>query len=308
MDVDTVFTKRSITLSTARTEYIDEGAGPPLLLLHGCPFSSHVWLRTIRELRNDFRCIAPDLLGLGDTETELDADWALPAQAAMVAELLDRLRLRSVHVVGHDHGGAVAQLLAAERSQVIDRLVLVNVEAFDNWPSRDERPFIVATQLPLIGRIVLWLWSFPAMARLALIAGAAVHDKHALSSAFVKDFVRANLATHHKRMKTRRFLAGQLDTSNNRSTLTVLDKLRAFERPTMIVWGEADPHFGPEWGRLLFDEIPGAIRFELLPNTGHLVMEEQLEQLVRLLREFLHDSSDVSARRIGAMSWPNQAR
>ena len=69
----------------------------------------------------------------------------------------------------------------------------------------------------------------------------------------------------------------------------------------MIVWGEADPHFGPEWGRRLFDEIPGAIRFELLANTGHLVMEEQLEQLVRLLREFLYDSSDVSARRIGAM-------
>jgi pimeloyl-ACP methyl ester carboxylesterase len=113
--------------------------------------------------------------------------------------------------------------------------------------------------------------------------------------------VRANLATHHKRMKTRRFLAGQLDTSNNRSTLTVLDKLRAFERSTMIVWGEADPHFGPEWGRRLYDEIPGAIRLELLPNTGHLVMEEQLEQLVRLLREFLHDSSDVSGGRVGAM-------
>src|SRR5262245_42062063 len=156
MDLNTVFTKRSIHLESARVTYIDGGSGPPVLLLHGCAFSSHIWGRLITDLCGHFRCIAPDLLGLGDTETKRDRDWALPAQAAMIAELLDRLALRSVHVVGHDHGGAVAQLLAAEHPQVIDRLVLVNVEAFDNWPSSDERPFIVATQLPLIGRFVLW--------------------------------------------------------------------------------------------------------------------------------------------------------
>jgi pimeloyl-ACP methyl ester carboxylesterase len=256
-----------------------------------CPFSSHIWRAVIAELRAHFRCIAPDLLGLGDTETKSDADWALPAQAVTVLELLDRLGLRRVHVVGHDHGGAVAQLLAAEHPQVIDRLVLVNVEAFDNWPSRDERPFIVATQLPVIGRFVLWLWSFPAMARLALLFGAAVYDKHALSAPFVSAFVRANLSTHHRRMKTRRFLAGQLDPSNNRHTVIVLDKLRAFDRPTMIVWGEADPHFGPEWGRRLYEEIPGATRLEMLSNTGHLVMEERPKELASLLREFLGDRS-----------------
>jgi pimeloyl-ACP methyl ester carboxylesterase len=78
MDVDTVFNKRSVSLESARVAYIDEGAGPPLLLLHGCPFSSHIWHKAIWRLRNHFRCIAPDLLGLGDTETKPDADWALP--------------------------------------------------------------------------------------------------------------------------------------------------------------------------------------------------------------------------------------
>ena len=291
MDVDTIFTKRSIHLESACVAYIDEGSGPPVLLLHGCPFSSHIWGRLITDLRGHFRCIAPDLLGLGDTETKPDGDWALPAQAAMITGLLDQLGLQRVHVVGHDHGGAVAQLLAAEHPQVIDRLVLVNVEAFDNWPSRDERPFIVATQLPLIGRIVLWLWSFPAMARLALLSGAAVHDKQALSTSFVRGFVRANLSTQHRRMKTRRFLAGQLETSNNRHTLAALDKLRSFDRPTMIVWGEADPHFGPEWGRRLYKEIPGATRLEMLPDTGHLVMEERPEQLAGFIRDFLGQPS-----------------
>jgi pimeloyl-ACP methyl ester carboxylesterase len=294
MNFHTGLTKRSVSLKSARVAYIDEGAGPPLLLLHGCPFSSHIWHMTIWELRHHFRCIAPDLLGLGDTETALTADWALPAQAALVIELLDCLGLQRVHVAGHDHGGAVAQLLAAEHPERIDRLVLVNVEAFDNWPSRDERPFIIATQLPLVGRFVLWLWSFPAMARLALLAGSAVHDRHALSAAFVSGFVEANLGSTRRRTKTRRFLAGQLDARNNRCTLEILDRLRGFERPTMIVWGEADPHFGPEWGRRLYEEIPGAVRLELLPKTGHLVMEERPEKFARLVGEFLEASSVVT--------------
>src|SRR5262249_60650680 len=109
MDLDPMFTRRFIQLESARVAYVDEGSGPAVLFLHGCPFSSHIWERLIAGLRGHFRCVAPDLLGLGDTETAPDADWALPAQAAMTVELLARLGLRRVHVVGHDHGGARAR-------------------------------------------------------------------------------------------------------------------------------------------------------------------------------------------------------
>ena len=129
--------------------------------------------------------------------------------------------------------------LSCRHPQMIDRLVLVNVEAFDNWPSRDERPFIVATQLPVVGRFVLWLWSFPALARLALLAGSAVHDKHALSPAFVSGFVEANLGSARRRMKTRPFWRVN-SRPQYRCTLEILEGLRGFERPTMIVWGEAE--------------------------------------------------------------------
>jgi pimeloyl-ACP methyl ester carboxylesterase len=114
--------------------------------------------------------------------------------------------------------------------------------------------------------------------------------------------VRANLETRHRRLKTRRFLANQLDPSNNNCTMRVLEKLRAFDRPTMIVWGEADPHFDPDWGRRLYDVIPGAIRLEMLPNTGQLVMEEKPEHLVELLQEFLRDPSPSAAGRPGERS------
>lgn len=110
MDYDSfVATKKQTAIGDARVAYVDEGSGPPLLLLHGCPFSSFVWRKVIPTLATAHRCLAPDLLGLGDTETAADADWSLPAQETMVVGLLDVLGLERVSVVGHDHGGAVAR-------------------------------------------------------------------------------------------------------------------------------------------------------------------------------------------------------
>jgi pimeloyl-ACP methyl ester carboxylesterase len=166
-------TKQHIQIGEADVAYLDNGAGPPLLLLHGCPFSSYIWRHVIALLRPHFRCIAPDLLGLGDTETPPGADWSLPAQAATVVGLLDALGIQAAHAVAHDHGAATAQLIAAGHPARIRRLVLTNAEAYDNWPSRDELPFIRATQLPLIGRLVMWAWARPALLRYALRSGRA---------------------------------------------------------------------------------------------------------------------------------------
>ncbi len=283
--------KRSLDVGEARVAYYEEGSGEPLLLLHGCPFSSFVWRKVIPRLSLRYRCLAPDLLGLGDTETPDGADWSLRAQAAMVVGFLDALGVERAHVVGHDHGGAIAQLLAAEHSDRIDRLVLSNAEAYDNWPSEEERPFVRATQVPLIGDLILWAWSQRPLFRLTLKEAKAVHDPRALSAELLDGYVRANLGDRRRREKTKRFLAGQFDPENNRTTVDLLAGLRRFDRPTLLVWAADDPHFGPEWGERLYRDIPGAVRLELLPETGHLLMEERPERFATLVGEFLAGKS-----------------
>jgi pimeloyl-ACP methyl ester carboxylesterase len=279
--------KRRVQVGPASVAYVDEGDGPPVLLLHGCPFSSFVWRGVISRLRGRFRCVAPDLLGLGDTETPPGADWSLPAQADTVLGFLDAVGLGQVDVVGHDHGAAVAQLIAAGAPQRIRRLVLTNAEAYDNWPSADELPFVRATQLPVLGRLVLWAWCRPALFRFALRSGKAVHDPAVLTRELLGGYIAANLADARRRGKTRRFLAGQLDPVNQRATTDAVAGLRAFDHPTLIVWGEDDPHFGPDWGRRLLADIPGAVRLQLLAHTGHLLMEEHPGELARLIADFL---------------------
>jgi hypothetical protein len=63
----------------------------------------------------------------------------------------------------------------------------------------------------------------------------------------------------------------------------------------MIIWGQADPHFGPEWGERLHREIPGAKRLEIIPATRHLVMEEQPEKFAALLLIFYRTGERTTA-------------
>jgi pimeloyl-ACP methyl ester carboxylesterase len=279
--------KRFVRVGEARVAYYEEGSGEPLLLLHGCPFSSYIWRKVIPLLSPRYRCLAPDLLGLGDTETRNDADWSLRAQAAMMAGFLGALGIECAHVVGHDHGGAVAQLLAAEHPDRVNRLVLSNAEAYDNWPSEEERPFVRATQVPLLGDLILWAWSRRPLFRLALKEAKAVHDPKALTPELLDGYIRANLSDRHRRAKTRRFLAGQFELENNRTTMDLLEGLRRFDHLTLLVWARDDPHFGPEWGERLGRDIPGVMRLELLPDTGHLLMEERPERFATLVGGFL---------------------
>ena len=116
--------KHRIRIGEAQVAYLDQGCGTPLLLLHGCPFSSFIWRGVIARLADRLRCLAPDLLGLGDTETPPEADWSLPAQADMVLGFLDALDITECAVVGHDQGAAIAQLLAVSHPERITQLVL----------------------------------------------------------------------------------------------------------------------------------------------------------------------------------------
>lgn len=112
--------------------YLDEGEGEAVVLLHGWPAGPSVFRRLVPLISSRFRVLVPDL--------SEDAD--LVDQAATVAELLDTLGVERVALVGHSHGGGVAQLLAMDGRA--DALVLIDPVAFDVAPpdGLERRTFI----------------------------------------------------------------------------------------------------------------------------------------------------------------------
>lgn len=279
--------KKFIQIEDMKIAYYEEGRGIPLLFLHGCPFSSFIWRNVIPLLSNRYMCLAPDLLGLGDTETSPGVDWSLHSQMIMIIKFLDSLNIKHINIVAHDHGGAVAQLIAAEYPEKIDRLVLSNVEAYNNWPSEEERPFGIASQIPVIGSLVIWLYSRMPVFRFTLKEAKAVKDPSTLTKELLKGYIRANLSDRHRREKTKRFLKGQFDPENNNTTLKLMDNLKNFNHPTLLLWGTDDVHFGIEWAERLLHDIPGAVRIDKISPAGHLVMEEAPQKYAEMLINFL---------------------
>ena len=121
--------KHYVSVGSWNVAYIDEGSGPPVILLHGCPFHAYQWRDVIPVLSRDHRVIAPDLLGLGDTQVRLTDDYRLPQDVVMVKGLMDALGISEADFVTADHGAATLQLLMNDSPERIRRAVLTNAEA-----------------------------------------------------------------------------------------------------------------------------------------------------------------------------------
>lgn len=276
--------KKYITVATWEIAYIDEGNGTPLFLLHGCPFNSYEWSAVIPLLASHYRVLAPDLLGLGDTRVRLSDDYDLPQQAAMIVGLMDALGISKAFFVGHDHGAATLQLLMKQHPERIAKAVLTNAEAYDQWPSREERPYIKAILNPLTSQLIRFALSFRSVQR-AIFRSAVAHTK-TLSNEVLQAFIRPHIATFLRWQRLRRFFQGQLDPENNRETLRAVDGLRRFNKPTLVLWGKQDVHFGTTIAEQLAHDIPGAVGVKYLEQSAHLPMLEEPLTYANALREF----------------------
>jgi pimeloyl-ACP methyl ester carboxylesterase len=147
-------TVHEIELSAGTIQYRDDGEGPAVVLLHGLLMDASLWDQVVADLSRDHRCLAPTLpLGAHRHRMRADADLSLPGIARLVAELLERLDLRGVTLVGNDTGGALVQLLICQGAARTDRVVLASCDAFDNHP-----PGLTGRALALAGKLPPWLF------------------------------------------------------------------------------------------------------------------------------------------------------
>ena len=285
--------KRYVEVAGQRVAYIDEGAGEPMLLLHGCPFHSYEWREVIPLLSKRFRVLAPDLLGLGDTVVSLDDDYRLPQDAEMVRGFLDALGIDSAHVVGHDHGGATALLLMKRAPQLMRTLVLTNIEAYDAWPSEEERGYLKLIVHPLTSPIFWALLHLKVIRR--EVFSIAAYRQEVLTDDVLKAFVRAHISTPARWQRLRRFFRWQLDHDHNQETVRAVETMRKFNTPTLILWGRRDGNFGEAIAHRLAGDIPGVVGVEWLENSGHLPMMEEPERYADAVMRFVSEHAAVKA-------------
>jgi haloalkane dehalogenase len=120
------FVSRYIELDGQRIHYIDEGAGEPVLFVHGTPSWSFEWRAQVKELSQRYRCIAIDHLGFGLSDKPERAGYKPEDHARRLAQFVRALDLRGVTLLVHDFGGPIGVGAALEEPARYARLVVMN--------------------------------------------------------------------------------------------------------------------------------------------------------------------------------------
>src|ERR1700720_3611838 len=109
------FFKKADTVEkpSGRISYVERGKGPVALFVHGVLLNGWFWRHQLEELSDIRRCIAPDLLAHGRTEVGADQEVSVTANARMLGDFLDALKIDRVDLIGNDSGGGICQIFAA---------------------------------------------------------------------------------------------------------------------------------------------------------------------------------------------------
>src|SRR5215475_8236657 len=105
--------RHAVQTKSGRISYLEQGQGPVALFVHGVLLNGHLWRHQLADLADVRRCIAVDLLAHGETEIAPDQDVSVTANARMLVQFLDALKIDKVDLVGNDSGGGIAQIFAA---------------------------------------------------------------------------------------------------------------------------------------------------------------------------------------------------
>lgn len=250
--------------------YLEAGTGKPVLLLHGFGGSTFSFRHLIPLLATKFRVIALDLKGFGYSDRPPNADYSETAQAQLVHDFMEQMGIAQAAIVGHSLGGSIALRLAATWPDKVERLVLVACA-----PEQSRSPRAGRVVRPFLPLVAAFTFQNPRI-RKRLFRGV-VYDT---------DFITDEVLQGY-------FLPFRIRGSMRALSKMMVDRAKdapiPFERithPVLLLWGADDRWIPPERGKQLQALLPNA-RFEVIPESGHLVLEGRPEEAGAIILDFL---------------------
>jgi pimeloyl-ACP methyl ester carboxylesterase len=263
-----------VELTAGTIRYRDAGTGPTVVFVHGALVDGRLWDPVIQRLER--RCVVPDLpLGAHRVAMRPDADLTPAGLADLIAELLEKLDLRDVTLVGNDTGGALCQFVVTRHPERIARLVLTNCDAFDNFPPAMFRPLGALARARLLSAALQPLRLRP-LRRLPFAFGWLT--KRRLPDELLDAWVEPFLTDAGVRRDARRFLLA----IDREALLDNTALLHDFDRPVLIAWAPEDRFFPLEHGRRLAAVFPNAELVEI-PDSRTFVSLDQPDRLAELI-------------------------
>jgi 3-oxoadipate enol-lactonase len=252
--------------------FTEQGAGPPLLLIHGVMITGQMFEPVLAELASRHRVIIPDLRGHGRSRG-MPPPYTVPQLAADLVRLLDHLGIGASAVLGYSQGGAVAQQLALDHPARCARLVLACTYAFNRGTVREQ---FEGHLVPLLIRLL----GMRRFARLVLSQG--MKRLRAERAAWVIDLIAAQDAA----LMVQAWDAAMAFDSRSR-----LSELKC---PTLILAGANDAAVPAYHAEQLHDGIADSALLRVA-GADHTLIWSQSEEFVRVTEDFLRVPTPTAA-------------
>lgn len=245
------------------------GQGEALIFLHGSWQESSQWLPLMERLGSDFHCLAPDLLGFGDSEKP-EHHYSIALEVECLAEYLETLGLQRVYLVGHSLGGWIATSFALKHWEQVQGLVLIAPEGVE--PS------------DLSGR---WLGFRLLWGRVSAIASLLKRLRPVAKFIGLHRPLQRSLQWRQNLLQSP--VAAQLLFQRRRAERTaelLQEQLPWLKVPALVLYGTQDAKAEKLLAQTYAELIPDAT-LEALPGTSQDLVEAQADQVVERLQTWL---------------------
>jgi pimeloyl-ACP methyl ester carboxylesterase len=272
----------STRVGAASVHWRRHGHGPAIVFLHGFPLSGHTWDPVILHLRDRFTCYTPDLIGLGESRSPVDADHSSQGQARAFQAMLSEQGVASYALVGNDTGGWVARELALIDQPRVSHLVLTNTEIPSHRP-----PWIPLYQFlaraPGSGQGFQLLLKSRQFRRSTLGFGGCFHDLVHLDGEFHSRFVEPLMTSKERIDGAMKFLRNM--------KFARLDEFKTLHgqlaMPTLFIWGANDAVFPEPQARAMVTQFPHVAGFHAIANAKLFFYEEHPQEVAQLIERFV---------------------
>jgi pimeloyl-ACP methyl ester carboxylesterase len=270
---------QTVTLHGHSVSYVQKGAGPVVLLIHGMAGSMETWRSVIDPLARNATVVAVDLPGHG-ASSPAGGDYSLGSLAAGLRDVLVALGHDRATLVGHSLGGGIAMQFSYQFPEMTERLVLVSSGGL----GLEVNPALRAASLP--GANLFLSVTAGVTQRASGIAGRVLRATHSPSNLGLDELVRsyASLADADRRaafLATVRSVVGL-----NGQTVAAKDRLYlARDLPVLLIWGAQDPIIPVEHARATHELLPHST-LVVFEHVRHFPQVEAPQEFVTALEEF----------------------
>lgn len=270
----------SLSVQHVQVSLEDRGCGEPILFLHGVPDSADMWSGIIAHLENQYRCLAPDLPGLGRSVAPPRFSCSLEHMASFIDDLLAAIRLPfPLNLVVTDFGALYGLAWAVTHPAQVKRVAIVGGASF--FPEYRWHPNARLLRVPVVGDVAMATLTRASFVRSMVASAPELGARH-----FGEIYDR-----WLRHASVRRMILRLYHSIDFKDFAPWQDRLHALTAsvPTLVLWGDRDPFIAPAYA-----ERFGAGCVEHFSEHGHWLAIEAPDKVALRLHTFL--AAAVGAR------------